>query len=230
MDEKCPEMLRQVVEYFVAVTEDKGMLEAESFNDLVEALKALVGRVQKYCQDKEDLKLEGIKLYDTLDQLCAYLQDYDGSLEYAKKYYEEVKNINNEEELNAARTFLGTAYHNAALGIAATVLEKNEPGEYDTDKVPESDRKKCEALSAKAAEYFHEAYIGFLHLALSQAAKLHLVDSALCEQLDDDHLLSTVETLTKSIEDCENREDKEIAMIVDCLDHAMEASDHVLVV
>ena len=222
-------MLRQVVEYFVAVTEDKGMLETESFNDLVKDLKVLVGHVQKYCQDKEALRLEGIKLYDTLDQLCAYLQDYEGSLEYAKKYYEEVKNLNDEEEINAARTFLGTAYHNAAFGIAATVLEKNEPGEYDTDKVPESDHKKCEEISAKAAEYFHEAYIGFLHLALSQAAKLQMVDSKLCNQLDDDHLLSTVETLTKSIEECEHKEDKEVSMIVDYLDHAMEASDHVLI-
>ena len=199
----------------------------ESLNGLVEALKALAGRVQNYCQGKEELRLEGIKLYDTLDQLCAYLQDYEGSLEYAKKYYEEVKNQNDEEELNAARTFLGTAYHNAALGIAATVLEKNEPGEYDTEKVPERDRKKCEELSAKAAEYFHEAYIGFLHLALTQAAKLHMVDSKLCDQLDDDHLLSTVETLTKSIEECANKEDKEVSIIVDFLDHAMEASDHV---
>ena len=53
-------MLRQVVEYFVAVTEDKGMLETESFNDLVKDLKVLVGHVQKYCQDKEALRLEGI--------------------------------------------------------------------------------------------------------------------------------------------------------------------------
>ena len=56
-----------------------------------------------------------------------------------------------------------------------------------------------------------------------------MVDSKLCNQLDDDHLLSTVETLTKSIEECENKEDKEVSMIVDYLDHAMEASDHVLI-
>ena len=168
------------------------------------------------------------QIYDFLDSNKVDVLQFEEELEIDPDLFIE-EELNDEEEINAARTFLGTAYHNAALGIAATVLEKNEPGEYDTDKVPESDRKKCEELSAKAAEYFHEAYIGFLHLALSQAAKLQMVDSKLCNQLDDDHLLSTVETLTKSIEECENKEDKEVSMIVDYLDHAMEASDHVLI-
>ena len=56
---------------------------------------------------------------------------------------------------------------------------------------------------------------------------MKLVDASLQKRVDDDHLVETMETLTKAVDECKDKESEGFQQILDYLDNAMEMNEKV---
>lgn len=228
VDDQSAQVLHDVIDRFNAIVDDSDVLSATEMSEKFRYLKDVVLTVQKYCFAKDALKHDGIMLYDILNQMCLSLDDYDSSIFYGEKYLEEIKKLGDEEEIVNAKAFLATSYHSAAVSIAACVFENGPTdGTYNTELIPAEDRKHAEELNMKSADLFHEAYIDFTRLALKKATEMKLVDASLQKRVDDDHLVETMETLTKAVDECKDKESEGFQQILDYLDNAMEMNEKV---
>ena len=228
MDDQSAQLMHEVIDRFNAIIDESDVLSATELNDKFRYLKDVVLTVQKYCFAKDELKHDGIMLYDILNQMCLSLDDYDSSIVYGKKYLEEIQKLGDDDETVSAKAFLATSYHSAAASIAACVFENGPTDDtYNTESIPAEDRKHAEDLNMKSADLFHEAYIDFIRLALKKAAEMKLVDASLQDRVDDDHLVETMETLTKAVDECKDKESEDFQQILDYLDNSMEMNEKV---
>ena len=228
VDDQSAQLLHEVIDRFNAIIDESDVLSATELNDKFRYLKDVVLTVQKYCFAKDELKHDGVMLYDILNQMCLSLDDYDSSIFYGQKYLDEVKKLGDDEETVSAKAFLATSCHSAAVSIAACVFENGPTdGTYNTELIPAEDRKQAEELNMKSADLFHEAYIDFIHLALKKATEMKLIDANLQDLVDDDHLVETGDTLTKAIDEYKDKESEGFQQILDYLDNAMEMNEKV---